>query len=135
MTFDDVKEALTKYHDFKRRLENANLELIAIITKQTKTGGSIIKMPENPQDKTHFQLRCIEEKDIIHRKAHYWQDMIILAEGFIRQSDGDIKTILIDKYIKKMNWYDIEAKYGISRQAIEKSINKAIEKYAKKEEI
>ena len=134
MTTDDVKDALTNYHSYKRRLEQANLELIAVIAKQTKAGGSIIKMPEQPTDRTHFQLECIAQKDEINNKARYWRDMVYLAEAFIRQLDGETKTVVIDKYIKKMNWYDIEAKYNITRQAIEKSINKAIEKYAKKEE-
>ena len=134
MTTDDVKDALTNYHSYKRRYDQAQLELIAIIAKQTKAGGSIIKMPEQPTDRTHFQLECIAQKDEINHKARYWRDMIYLAEAFIKQLDGETKTVVIDKYIKKMNWYDIEAKYNITRQAIEKSINKAIEKYAKKEE-
>lgn len=134
MTTDDVKDALTNYHSYKRRYDQAQLELIAIIAKQTKAGGSIIKMPEQPTDRTHFQLEYIAQKDEINHKARYWRDMNYLAEAFIRQLDGEIKTVVIDKYIKKMNWYDIEAKYNITRQAIEKSINKAIEKYAKKEE-
>ena len=134
MTTDDVKDALTNYHSYKRRYDQAQLELIAIIAKQTKAGGSIIKMPEQPTDRTHFQLECIAQKDEINHKARYWRDMIYLAEAFIKQLDSEIKTVMIDKYIKKMNWYDLEAKYNITRQAIEKSINKAIEKYAKKEE-
>ena len=76
MTTDDVKDALTNYHSYKKRLENANLELIAITTKQTKTGGSIIRIPENPTDRTHFQLQCIAEKDEINRRCAYWRDIV-----------------------------------------------------------
>ena len=129
MTNEDVKEALLKYHDYKRRVENANLELIAIITKQTKTGGSIIKIPENPTDRTHFQLKCIEEKDTINRKVHYWQDMILLAEGFINSLPEPYRSMVRDKYVNRLCDYKMEVKYHYDRKQIWRIIRKLIERY------
>lgn len=132
MTTDDVKDALTNYHSYKRRLEQANLELIAIIAKQTKAGGSIIKMPEQPTDRTHFQLECIAQKDEINNKARYWRDMIYLAEAFIKALPNTplpYHDIVTDKYINRMCDYKLEVKYSYERTQIWRIIKHAIKKY------
>lgn len=134
MTTDDVKDALTNYHSYKKRLENANLELIAITTKQTKTGGSIIKIPERPTDRTKFMLKCIADKTEIERRCAYWRDMVYLAEAFIRSTQGRAKIVVYDKYVLRMNNYDLEAKHNLTRQGIDKIIHKSIERYVQKVE-
>ena len=132
MTTDDVKDALTNYHSYKRRYDQAQLELIAIIAKQTKAGGSIIKMPEQPTDRTHFQLECIAQKDEINHKARYWRDMIYLAEAFIRSLPNKplrYQDILTDKYINRLCDYKMEIKYSYDRKQLWRIIRNAIEKY------
>ena len=129
MTTDDVKDALTNYHSYKRRLDQANLELIAIIAKQTKAGGSIIKMPEQPTDRTHFQLECIAQKDEINHKARYWRDMIYLAEAFIRSLREPYQSMVRDKYIERLCDYRMMEKYAYDRRQIQRIIKRLIERY------
>jgi hypothetical protein len=132
MTTDDVRDALVNYHRYKRRLENANLDLIAIVTKQTKTGGSIIRMPEHPTDKTKFILKCIEDKTVIERRCAYWRDMVYLADAFIRalpNTPQPYRDIVKDKYINLLNDNKMEVKYNYSRMQIYRLIKNAIIKY------
>lgn len=129
MTTDDVKDALSNYHSYKRRLDQAQLELIAIIAKQTKAGGSIIKMPEQPTDRTHFQLTCIAQKDEINHKARYWRDMIYLAEAFIRSLREPYQSMVRDKYIEKLCDYRMTEKYHYEGRQIRRIVNRLIEEY------
>lgn len=132
MTTDDVRDALVNYHRYKRRLENAHLDLIAIVTKQTKTGGSIIRMPEHPTDKTKFILKCIEDKTVIERRCAYWRDMVYLADAFIRalpNTPQPYRDIVTDKYINLLNDNKMEVKYNYSRMQIYRLIKNAIIKY------
>jgi len=129
MTTDDVKDALTNYHSYKRRYDQAQLELIAIIAKQTKAGGSIIKMPEQPTDRTHFQLECIAQKDEINHKARYWRDMNYLAEAFIRSLREPYQSMVRDKYINKKCDYYMQSEYNYDRMRIHRIIRRLIEKY------
>ena len=129
MTTDDVKDALTNYHSYKRRYDQAQLELIAIIAKQTKAGGSIIKMPEQPTDRTHFQLECIAQKDEINHKARYWRDMVYLAEAFIRSLREPYQSMVRDKYINKKCDYYMQSEYNYDRMRIHRIIRRLIEKY------
>ena len=129
MTTDDVKDALTNYHSYKRRYDQAQLELIAIIAKQTKAGGSIIKMPEQPTDRTHFQLECIAQKDEINHKARYWRDMIYLAEAFIRSLREPYQSMVRDKYINKKCDYHMIVTYHYDRMQIHRIVKRLIEKY------
>ena len=129
MTTDDVKDALTNYHSYKRRIDQANLELIAIIAKQTKAGGSIIKMPEQPTDRTHFQLTCIAQKDEINHKARYWRDMVYLAEAFIRSLREPYQSMVRDKYIERLCDYRMMEKYAYESRQIRRIIKRLIERY------
>ncbi len=132
MTTDDVKDALTNYHLYTKRVANAELELTAIITKQNKTGGSIIKIPEHPTDRTHFQLMCIEQKDKINRKTRYWRDMIELAETFIKalpNTPTPYRDIVTDKYINQVCDYRMQEKYRYDRMRIHRIVKRLIEKY------
>lgn len=129
MTTDDVKDALTNYHSYKRRYDQAQLELIAIIAKQTKAGGSIIKMPEQPTDRTHFQLECIAQKDEINHKARYWRDMVYLAEAFIRSLREPYQSMVRDKYIEKLCDYRMKEKYHYEGRQIRRIIKRLIERY------
>ena len=129
MTTDDVKDALTNYHSYKRRYDQAQLELIAIVAKQTKAGGSIIKMPEQPTDRTHFQLECIAQKDEINHKARYWRDMIYLAEAFIRSLREPYASMVRDKYIERLCDYRMMEKYAYESRQIRRIIKRLIERY------
>lgn len=129
MTTDDVKDALTNYHSYKRRYDQAQLELIAIVTKQTKAGGSIIKMPEQPTDRTHFQLECIAQKDEINHKARYWRDMVYLAEAFIRSLREPYQSMVRDKYIERLCDYRMMEKYAYEGRQIRRIIKRLIERY------
>ena len=129
MTTDDVKDALTNYHSYKKRIDSANLELIAIITKQTKTGGSIIKMPEQPTDRTQFQLKCIAEKDEINRRVAYWRDMVYLADSFIRSLPKPYQSMVRDKYIEKLCDYRMMERYHYESRQIRRIIKRLIERY------
>ena len=129
MTTDDVKDALTNYHSYKRRYDQAQLELIAIIAKQTKAGGSIIKMPEQPTDRTHFQLECIAQKDEINHKARYWRDMNYLAEAFIRSLREPYQSMVRDKYIERLCDYRMMEKYAYESRQIRRIIKRLIERY------
>jgi predicted metal-dependent phosphoesterase TrpH len=129
MTTDDVKDALTNYHWYKKRLNDANLKLIEIIAKQTKAGGSIIKMPEQPTDRTHFQLECIAQKDEINHRARYWRDMNYLAEAFIRSLREPYQSMVRDKYIERLCDYKMMEKYAYESRQIRRIIKRLIERY------
>ncbi len=132
MTTDDVKDALTNYHSYMKRLEDAELALTAIVTRQNKTGGSIIKIPENPKDKTHMQLTCIEQKDRIKLNTRYWKDMIDLANSFIKalpNTPTPYREIVKDKYINRLCDHQLQEKYRYDRRQILRIVKRAIERY------
>ena len=132
MINEDVKHALMNYHKFKGWIKLCEDEIEVIETKQTKTGGSVIKMPEQPQSQSSKQIDHIMAKDKFHKKIDKYQYFIELAEDFIKSVPPSSRGLVYDKYIKQISYENLAKKYNYSQRHIIRKINRLIERYVDK---
>ena len=132
MINEDVKHALLNYHKFKEWIQQCHDEIEVIETKQTKTGGSIIKMPEQPQNQSSKQIHWIMAKDKFHDRIKSYNYFIELAEDFIKSVPPSSRCLVYDRFIVQMNYEDLEKKYAYSQRHIRRKIDRLIERYVDK---
>jgi hypothetical protein len=132
MVNEDVKHALLNYHKFKEWIQQCHDEIEVIETKQTKTGGSIIKMPEQPQNQSSKQIHWIMAKDKFHDRIKSYNYFIELAEDFIKSVPPSSRCLVYDRFIVQMSNEDLEKKYAYSQRHIRRKIDRLIERYVDK---
>ena len=132
MVNEDVKHALLNYHKFKEWIQQCHDEIEVIVTKQTKTGGSVIKMPEQPQNQSSKQIHWIMAKDKIYKKIDNYNYFIELADDFIKSVPPSSRCLVYDKFIKQMSYEELAKKYNYSQRHIQRKINRLIERYVDK---
>ena len=132
MINEDVKHALLNYHKFKGWIKSCEDEIEVIETKQTKTGGSIIRMPEQPQNQSSKQIHWIIAKDKFHDRIKSYNYFIELAEDFIKSVPPSSRCLVYDRFIVQMNYGDLEKKYSYSQRHIRRKIDRLIERYVDK---
>lgn len=132
MINEDVKHALLNYHKFKQWIKEQHDEIEVIETKQTKTGGSVIKMPEQPQNQSSKQIHWIMAKDKIYKKIDNYNYFIELADDFIKSVPPSSRCLVYDKFIIQMSYEELAKKYNYSQRHIHRKINRLIERYVDK---
>ena len=132
MVNEDVKHALLNYHKFKEWIKSCKDEIEVIETKQTKTGGSIIRMPEQPQNQSSKQIHWIMAKDKFHDRIKSYNYFIELAEDFIKSVPPSSRELVKDKFIKQITYEALEKKYHYSQRHIRRKIDRLIERYVDK---
>ena len=128
----DVKHALLNYHKFKEWIQTCHDEIEVIETKQTKTGGSIIRMPEQPQNQSSKQIHWIMAKDKFNDRIKSYNYFIELAEDFIKSVPPSSRCLVYDRFIVQMSYEDLEKKYAYSQRHIRRKIDRLIERYVDK---
>jgi len=132
MINEDVKHALLNYHKFKEWIQQCHDEIEVIETKQTKTGGSIIRMPEQPQNQSSKQIHWIMAKDKFNDRIKSYNYFIELAEDFIKSVPPSSRCLVYDRFIVQMSYEDLEKKYAYSQRHIRRKIDRLIERYVDK---
>ena len=132
MINEDVKHALLNYHKFKEWIQTCRDEIEVIETKQTKTGGSIIRMPEQPQNQSSKQIHWIMAKDKFNDRIKSYNYFIELAEDFIKSVPPSSRCLVYDRFIVQMSYEDLEKKYAYSQRHIRRKIDRLIERYVDK---
>ena len=132
MINEDVKHALLNYHKFKGWIKSCEDEIEVIETKQIKTGGSIIRMPEQPTSNSSKQIHWIMAKDKIRKKIDNYNYFIELADDFIKSVPPSSKKLIEDKFIHKISNNDLAKKYSYNERHIRRKIDRLIERYVDK---
>jgi hypothetical protein len=132
MMNEDVKHALLNYHKFKEWIESCKDEIMVIETKQIKTGGSVIRMPEQPTSNSSKQISWIMAKDKIRKKIDNYQYFIELADDFIQAVPPSSRCLVYDRFVSQMSYEELEAKYSYSQRHIRRKIDRLIERYVDK---
>ena len=132
MINEDVKHALLNYHKFKEWIQTCRDEIEVIETKQTKTGGSIIRMPEQPTSNSSKQIHWIMAKDKFNDRIKSYNYFIELAEDFIKSVPPSSRCLVYDRFIVQMSYEDLEKKYAYSQRHIRRKIDRLIERYVDK---
>lgn len=132
MVNEDVKHALLNYHKFKEWIQQCHDEIEVIETKQTKTGGSVIKMPEQPQNQSSKQIHWIMAKDRFHDRIKSYNYFIELADDFIKSVPPSSRCLVYDRFIVQMPYEDLVTKYNYSQRHIRRKIDRLIERYVDK---
>lgn len=132
---EDVKFALENFHIHKNKRKRIKDDILVINTRMQKTGGSIIRMPENPRDKTSFQIEMIQKKDVKKAQLTAVEEEIKLAERFFiwvnNKHGSDRMRMVIDKYVVKLPSNELESKYCYSDRQIRNIIAGMAEEFAK----
>ena len=129
MTEFDVKNALKNYHKLKNSIQRTLEKIEYIEVQQTKVGGSIIKMPENSVQNDQRKLGLIERKSRLEKDLEMYRYYISIADEFIRLLQEPYKSLIRNKYIDRIENSKLSEVYHYSRQNIDKTINKLIERY------
>ena len=132
MVNEDVKHALLNYHKFKEWIQQCHDEIEVIETKQTKTGGSIIRMPEQPTSNSSKQIHWIMAKDKIRKKIDNYNYFIELADDFIKSVPPSSRCLVYDRFVTQMSYEELAKKYNYSQRHIRRKIDRLIERYVDK---
>ena len=132
MVNEDVKHALLNYHKFKGWIKSCEDEIEVIETKQIKTGGSIIRMPEQPTSNSSKQIHWIMAKDKIRKKIDNYNYFIELADDFIKSVPPSSRCLVYDRFVTQMSYEELTKKYVYSERHIRRKIDRLIERYVDK---
>lgn len=132
MINEDVKHALLNYHKFKKWIKECEDQIEVIFTEQTRTGGSVIKIPEQPQEHSSNQIRLIMKKDKFKKKIDNYLYFKELADDFIKSVPPSSKKLIEDKFIHKISNNDLAKKYSYNERHIRRKIDRLIERYVDK---
>lgn len=129
MTDIDVKHALSNYKEISKSIERIKDKILEIETKQTKTGGSIIKMPENNDSNEQYKLGLIEKKSKYEFELSIYLYYRQLAEDFISCLKSPWREMVVEKFIDKKPMNILQKNYSYSSRQLFNIINKLIELY------
>lgn len=126
----DIKEALINYHMLKKaiKLDKDNLAVIRNIKE--KAGGSIAKIPQNPISREKLIISNMDKEDFYLLELTNHEYKLFIVNKFIDECSvfpRDIKQIVIDIYIKKINPVEVAEKNDLSKKTIYKAIDEEIE--------
>jgi hypothetical protein len=129
MTELDVKIALQNYHKLKKSIKAIENKIEYIEVKQTRTGGSVIKMPEGSPNNEQYKLGLIEQKERYLKDLDHHQYYLSLADDFIKSLPRPYGTIVRNKYVDKVRLEVIAEVYGYHRNSITYIIDRLIKRY------
>lgn len=124
-----VKIALEKYHQFKRMHKKAGDKIDEIACKKYRVAGSIIRMSDNPVDRSSILLDLMEKEEPLIQDYQLSLYFIQLAEQFINTLPEAEGKLLHDKYIRRKSVVWLEQNHYMSRQAQHKLIERRIKHF------
>jgi hypothetical protein len=125
----DVKIALKNYHEFKKSIKRAQEKIEVIETRQTKTGGSVIKIPERTTSDEQFKLALIEKKFQQYDDIDLYGYYVGVAEHFIKSMPMPYRQMMIDKYMNRKSNTWLAQHYNYDPRQILRIVNKLIRLY------
>jgi hypothetical protein len=129
MMATDVKLALENYAHWRGMYEQSEVDIFVIQSQMEGMSGSVIKIPDQPRDRSKFQNSCIMRKDKIRKsQAVYLREMEV-ADEFIASIPEPFQSMVIDKYRERIGNKALEAKYNYSGRNIRKIISRMIHEY------
>lgn len=135
MNASDVKNALIKYSNLKREIQD-DLDLIdEIDAKRFKIGGSIAKLPENPKSRSEIIIANMDKFDsaTLTYNMHMFQLWIVndILEkiSLMAYKWPEAKQVLLDRYVKCYSQSKMEEVYDVEIRIINRNINKYINWY------
>lgn len=129
MTELDIKHALRNYHKIRTHYQSIVNKIEAIEVQQTKTGGSVVKMPDGHTDNEQRKLGLIERKSKLQRELDIYEYYMSLSTDFINALREPYRSMVRNKYIDKITNDKLVEVYHYSRQSMDKIIKKLIERY------
>lgn len=127
----DVKNSLEKWHQIRKALKRCEDRTEEINAKRFKAGGSIAKMPENPERREVTIIANLErhEKNEQEKSCHrYYKGMGDQFMEWVKLSP-ELKQyypMVYDKYVQKAGSDYLQMRYHYSRQHMNKIIDKLI---------
>lgn len=126
----DIKEALINYHMLKKAIKIDKDNLAVIRNIKEKAGGSIAKIPQNPISREKLIISNMDKEDFYLLELTNHEYKLFIVNKFIDECSvfpRDIKQIVIDIYIKKINPVEVAEKNDLSKKTIYKTIDEEIE--------
>lgn len=126
----DIKEALINYHMLKKAIKIDKDNLAVIRNMKEKAGGSIAKIPQNPISREKLIISNMDKEDFYLLELTNHEYKLFIVNKFIDECSvfpRDIKQIVIDIYIKKINPIEVADKNDLSKKTIYKTIDEEIE--------
>lgn len=126
----DIKEALINYHMLKKAIKIDKDNLAVIRNIKEKAGGSIAKIPQNPISREKLIISNMDKEDFYLLELTNHEYKLFIVNKFIDECSvfpRDIKQIVIDIYIKKINPVEVAEKNDLSKKTIYKAIDEEIE--------
>ena len=126
----DIKEALINYHMLKKAIKIDKDNLAVIRNMKEKAGGSIAKIPQNPISREKLIISNMDKEDFYLLELTNHEYKLFIVNKFIDECSvfpRDIKQIVIDIYIKKINPIEVAEKNDLSKKTIYKTIDEEIE--------
>lgn len=126
----DIKEALINYHMLKKAIKIDKDNLTVIRNMKEKAGGSIAKIPQNPISREKLIISNMDKENFYLLELTNHEYKLFIVNKFIDECSvfpRDIKQIVIDIYIKKINPIEVADKNDLSKKTIYKTIDEEIE--------
>ena len=125
----DVKLALVNYREYQRLILEETDAIAEINARLYKSGGSVVKIPEQPKDRGLVIAEAVTEKDKILYFLVHRQYLVTLADDFIRWVPEPYKRWIEWRYLegKSLDWIADEA--GYHKSQMYRIIDRLIEKY------
>lgn len=125
----DVKMALVNYKEFHKAITKIEEDIERVNAKRFKFGGSIIKIPENNTPRDVIIIENLERLEKLRNSLSVHHYLAELADEFIKVLPDPYKEMVTDKYVNKLNTFEMEEKYNYSRSQINRIIDKLIERF------
>lgn len=125
----DVKMALVNYKEFHKAITKIEEDIERVNVKRFKVGGSIVKIPEAARPRDVIIIENLEKLDKLKNSLSIHHYLADLADDFIKVLPDPYKSMVVDKYINKLNAYELEEKYSYSFRQINRIIDKLIERF------
>jgi len=129
MTELDVKLALQNYHRLKKSVKTIENKIEYIEAKQTRTGGSVVKMPDGSQNNEQYKLGLIEQKERYLKDLANHRHYLGIADHFIKSLPEPYNFIVTNKYIDKVPDKTLGDYYGYHRDSLRRVVDRLIKRY------
>ncbi len=129
MTELDVKLALQNYHRLKKSVKTIENKIEYIEAKQTRTGGSVVKMPDGSQNNEQYKLGLIEQKERYLKDLANHRYYLEIAEHFIQSLPHPYQSLVKNKFVDKVPMKKLAEVYGYSLNGVVYVIDRLIKRY------
>jgi len=118
----------------KRAIKIDQDNLTVIRNMKLKIGGSLAKIPQNPISREKLIISNMDKEDFYLLELTNHEYKLFIVNKFIDECSVfpiDVKQLVIDLYLKRINPKELTEIYGLSKQYIYKLIDEAIDKFIK----